>query len=531
MKKPRAGIILEESGERRGKGKYMKLAFCDYREKVLGCMYGKTIGGTLGAPFECYRGVFDVGFYTQSASRPVPNDDVDLQLVWLRAVELEGRNINAHVLAEYWSTYVSASLAEYGTGKNNFRMGIRPPLSGHLRNRNRNSNGAWIRTEIWACLAAGHPEIAVRYALEDSMVDHSGEGVYSAVFVAAVQAAAFAENDIFKLIDIGLSYIPADCGVAKGVKTVLGCYENGMDWKAARKTLFQTVPGSFGMMNGYYPGQVPEEDIPAGEPGYDAPSNIGIVIIGLLYGGGDFGRSICTAVNCGEDTDCTAGTLGALLGIMLGAENIPEKWKNGCSDEIVTWCLRKDEALKAPRTVAEFADRILRQTPAVLTDYCDIAAANGYTIDIPEKTEEEFVPRFWNTFPYLLSRIPRATHDVFPICDVFVAYDEDFVSLRAGRKKTLSVRFVNKLLDPQYLTVKLLGVSEDFEVEDGAERCVGLEHRHGGRFTADLRFCFTPVSLKKAKYEFTMEIKSEGRMAKYYIPLVFLNGNCTEADE
>ena len=74
MKKPRAGIILEESGERRGKGKHMKLAFCDYREKVLGCMYGKTIGGTLGAPFECYRGVFDVGFYTQSASRPVPNE-------------------------------------------------------------------------------------------------------------------------------------------------------------------------------------------------------------------------------------------------------------------------------------------------------------------------------------------------------------------------------------------------------------------------------------------------------------------------
>lgn len=126
-------------------------------------------------------------------SKPIPNDDVDLQLVWLRAVELEKGRLDSHVLAEYWSTYISASLSEYGTGKNNFRMGIRPPLSGHLRNRNRDSNGAWIRTEIWACLAAGHPDVAVRYALEDAMVDHSGEGVYSAIFLAAMQSAAFVE--------------------------------------------------------------------------------------------------------------------------------------------------------------------------------------------------------------------------------------------------------------------------------------------------------------------------------------------------
>ena len=145
----------------------MIIQFNDYKDKVLGCLYGKNIGGTLGAPFECYRGVHDVNFYTQDTSKPIPNDDVDLQLVWLRAVEMEGKKLDAQVLAEYWSTYISASLAEYGTGKNNFRMGIRPPLSGHLRNRNRDSNGAWIRTEIWACLAAGHPDVAARFALED----------------------------------------------------------------------------------------------------------------------------------------------------------------------------------------------------------------------------------------------------------------------------------------------------------------------------------------------------------------------------
>lgn len=70
----------------------MIIQFNDYKDKVLGCLYGKNIGGTLGAPFECYRGVHDVNFYTQDTSKPIPNDDVDLQLVWLRAVEMEGKN-------------------------------------------------------------------------------------------------------------------------------------------------------------------------------------------------------------------------------------------------------------------------------------------------------------------------------------------------------------------------------------------------------------------------------------------------------
>lgn len=40
---------------------------------------------------------------------------------------------------------------------------------------------------------------------------------------------------------------------------------------------------------------------------------------------GDFGKSLCIAVNCGEDTDCTAATLGALLGILYGRKGIPEQ--------------------------------------------------------------------------------------------------------------------------------------------------------------------------------------------------------------
>ena len=287
----------------------MKLDFKTYCDKVKGCYLGKNIGGTLGAPFECFRGVYDIDFFMQDVSSPVPNDDVDLQLVWLSAVEHEGKNIDSHILAQYWENYVSAVISEYGTGKNNYSMGIVPPLSGFLRNENRESNGAWIRTEIWACLCAGNPALAANYAYYDACVDHSGEGIYAAVFTATVQAAAFFVSDVYKLIEIGLSYLPEKCGVRNAVNVVLECFKRGDDWKTARKKLLIAEPSSFGEIGGEWKGvpsvpasekcpvQKKDKDIPKAVHGYDAPASIGIILIGWLYGKGDFGKSVCIATN------------------------------------------------------------------------------------------------------------------------------------------------------------------------------------------------------------------------------------------
>ena len=164
----------------------MKLSFHEYLDKMRGCWNGKNIGGTLGTPFEGMRGLFDIQYYSQPLDKPLPNDDLDLQLVWLNAVEKYGRNINRELLGEYWLSFIYPDCAEYGAGKNNLRAGLVPPLSGYVGNHYRNSNGSWILTEIWACLCPGHPELAVKYAYEDAIIDHSYEGVYAAVFLAAI---------------------------------------------------------------------------------------------------------------------------------------------------------------------------------------------------------------------------------------------------------------------------------------------------------------------------------------------------------
>ena len=67
-----------------------QLSFKEYRDKVKACFLGKNIGGTLGAPFECIRGVYDIDYYTHDLSLGVlPNDDLDLQLVWLNAAKTD----------------------------------------------------------------------------------------------------------------------------------------------------------------------------------------------------------------------------------------------------------------------------------------------------------------------------------------------------------------------------------------------------------------------------------------------------------
>ena len=205
----------------------IKLNFENYKDKVSACWIGKNIGGTMGTPYECTREILDVKGYVTEPGEPLPNDDLDLQLIWLLAVEKIGvNNINAMTLGEFWLSYIVPHWNEYGIGKNNMRRGLIPPLSGDYENLWKDSNGAWIRTEVWACLAPAAPSIAAKLAIEDAKVDHgAGEGTYAAAFVAALQSAAFAINDLRKCIEIGLSQIPAESRMADSVRLAIDCYE------------------------------------------------------------------------------------------------------------------------------------------------------------------------------------------------------------------------------------------------------------------------------------------------------------------
>ena len=113
----------------------IKLNYSEYLDKVRACWIGKNIGGTIGGPFEGKREILNVTGYTTPPGEPLPNDDLDLQLIWLLAMETYGPyNLNEQILSEYWVNHVTPNWNEYGFCKANLRMGVLAPMAGEYIN-------------------------------------------------------------------------------------------------------------------------------------------------------------------------------------------------------------------------------------------------------------------------------------------------------------------------------------------------------------------------------------------------------------
>ena len=516
------------------------IRFKDYRDKVLGCWWGKAAGGTLGAPFEGRRGTFDVDFYVQKDPSGIPNDDVDLQLVFLRACETYLNKVDAHVLAEYWLSYISVSISEYGSAKNNLKAHIAPPFSGAVNNPCRNSCGAFIRSELWACLCAGNPDVAVRYALEDACIDHGGEGVYGEIFCSALQSYAFIEKDVNKLIDKAMSFIPDNCDLRKAIETVRDCKINGKTWKEARYAVLSEVPGSFGISYGNKAEDEKDKELPLSENFYDAPSNVALSVIGLLYGEGDFAKSVCIATGCGEDADCTAGFVGAVMGIILGYDALPKKWIEPLGNEIVTYCLSSRDDSNYPKTIEELSERILRLTPRFFDCAVDVLTKDeGYSVKVLSDPEllcvwairqkgnpnlRKYPLELAADFSSCLERVGKEPGVRYqqPLFDVTVRYPDGIVA-KEGIPIRVSVEFWNKIYEQQQLELKWY-LPENVIAEGGRYASVFLDQIHGGYNEGVKEFIFTVEKNVGCKVESVLEISSLGRYGRSYVPVVLIMG-------
>jgi ADP-ribosylglycohydrolase len=308
-----------------------------YRRKVEGCWRGKAIGGTLGMPYEGRPGPMALSFYDPVPAEPAANDDLDLQIVWASHLSAMARaRVAPGVLADAWRRHVDMAWDEYAVCLRNLEYGLAPPQLGQYDNWFAHGMGAAIRSEIWACLAPDDPARAAAFAFCDACCDHAGEGVWAEVFLAALESAAFTESSPDVLIDVGLHHLPPDSLVGDAIDHTRLWYARGLDWRAARRNILDRC------------GHVNFTDVSA---------NLAFIVLGWLYGEGDFGRSICTAVNCGRDTDCTGATLGSILGI-IDPDNIPSQWREPVGDAIrLSPGLR--DLPRVPATIGELTDMVV----------------------------------------------------------------------------------------------------------------------------------------------------------------------------
>lgn len=485
----------------------IRLNFEKYKDRVYACWLGKNIGGTMGAPYEGQRRTWDIKGFATEAGKPMPNDDLDLQLIWLHAVEQMGPHaINAAMLGEFWISLIPPNWNEYGIGKNNVKRGLIPPVSGDYQNSWKNSNGAWIRTEIWACLAPGCPEIAAKYAIEDASVDHgAGEGTIAAAFVAAMQASAFVVGDVRKCIELALTAIPADSRMADSISFTLDCYDRGIDPITAAKEI-----------------QKRNSDI--GDGWFEAPSNVAYAVIGLLWGEGDFKKSMITAINCGDDTDCTGATVGATLGILGGPHAIPEDWKRHVGDDIVTVSINRGDfytGASVPKTCSELTERVVAQAPFVLY-------ANHTAVELCDKESMinqgsvDYVRDQCASLQRNVKFVPYSARFYSPVLSAEVILDSS-PDIAPNESKNVSVTVsCNRMLGDELCNIQCRWwLPEGFEVSGKTTAIITNKNAHDSGL-AELHFEIKAGDGVRADNRCVLEIMPIGRGIPLYASILLL---------
>lgn len=291
----------------------MALTKDNLKKKILGCWTGKNIGGTLGGPYEGLPGTHSLTFYNPVPTEPLPNDDLDLQVLFLEYLLNNYKGtFGPDILRQAWENHCEFPWDEYGICRRNNQLGLKGADVGSVDNWFSDGMGAAIRTELWASLAPGDPDRATGFAWADAVCDHCADGVWATIFIVAIESMAFVESDKIKLIECGLSYIPQDTRVFRAVRFAIEKWNELHELMPARNALVE----QFGTTNFT-----------------DVAANMGIIVLAWLAGEDDFGKSICHAVNCGLDTDCTCATLGSILGI-IDPDCIPAEWKAPVGEDI-----------------------------------------------------------------------------------------------------------------------------------------------------------------------------------------------------
>lgn len=328
------------------------VSVADLDDRILGGWLGRIAGNTLGKPIE------EGDLWTRSRIRellslsdaypitdyipmpdPVPeeywfreswtettrgrvdggsrDDDVDYTILGLHLLETYGTGLGPEDVASEWLLrlpFHQVYTAERVTYRN-LVNGLDPRVAGAHRNPYREWIGALIRADIFGYAHPGAPGRAALAAYQDAVLSHRANGIYGAMWAAALVAGAFTEPSPRALLAASIAHVPPGSRLAEALRQVLGLYDRGVTWADAMTELDRST--------GHY-------------HWVHTVNNAAVIAAGLLWGEGDFTRTIGLTVEGGLDTDSNGATAGSVAGVMTGAAELPEHWTGPLDDRIRT---------------------------------------------------------------------------------------------------------------------------------------------------------------------------------------------------
>jgi ADP-ribosylglycohydrolase len=244
------------------------------------------------------------------------DDDIRYSVVSLMLLERYGTDFDRERTLEFRRRLLHRAVSPTGRDAvvRNRVLGMGYPEAARFMNVSREYLSSQIRVDPFGYACPGDPERAARLAWRDAAATSSENGVYGAMWIAACIAAAFVEPQPEAVLRRGLEQIPADCRLARHVRsTIDAAGANGEDYEAT----FDDIERRTGQYHVIH-----------------AVSNGCLIAAGLIHGCGDFSRTICTTVMGGCDTDCNGAHAGSIAGAMLGRSGIPDRWVEPFHDTV-----------------------------------------------------------------------------------------------------------------------------------------------------------------------------------------------------
>jgi ADP-ribosylglycohydrolase len=312
----------------------------DFRDRVHGAWLGRCAGCNLGKPVEGGWGRQKLRRYLELAESfplseyipaidPMPDeftlhpswreatrgrvrgmardDDTDYTMLALRILEKHGPGFTSGDVGAEWLAALPFHMVYTAerVAYRNLVDGMVPPSTATHRNPYREWIGALIRGDMFGYVLPGNPGGAARLAYQDAALSHTANGIYGEMWAAALVAAAFCSGSAREALEVALTVVPGRSRLAAALRATMGAHATGASWDDAMASMETRL---------------------AGYHWVHTINNAEVVAAALLWGDGDFSRTIGLAVEAGLDTDCTGATAGSVFGALHGTAALPTPW-------------------------------------------------------------------------------------------------------------------------------------------------------------------------------------------------------------
>ncbi len=322
-----------------GQPEMKTLTIDELRDKIAGGWAGQTIGVTLAPPifapgamipdsleYKWYDGYF-AWYYEED---PPHYYAVYMNLPFVDVIEKEGLDAPASSFARSLASLKQDLWHNNQMARSNILRGIMPPQSGDwLNNPHADDVDFQFEADFIGLMSPGMVNTAAKYCDKVGHIMSYGDGWYGGIYVVAMYSLAFVSDDVNYVVNEALKVIPEKSRFAQVMSDVIRWHEeNPNDWKETWLKVQEKWTGNHLRC----PETLFDKYDGKGYLAMDAKINSAWVLIGLLYGDGDFGETILITSRCGDLSDVNSPKSGGILGTMLGYKNIPDYWKQGLDE-------------------------------------------------------------------------------------------------------------------------------------------------------------------------------------------------------